>query len=359
MQITHGGFQRGMAHRFLNGARVGAPFQTVGCIPVAEFVREDGDAEFAAGQLDGALDIGLVHAVPNLDPCSWMETGMVCWKKPSPRPGELVIGVFPGQLKRKHKGNAILLIAQPDGAGKFDLLGQIRNEGRGQGNDPVLAALGADDKKGKALQTDIFDPQIKGLRNPQPAAVEEACNQVGGITGDVTNGLEQSLGFGDGGRMAEVSRPFGPEGVDALEGLAEDFLVKEEDGIESLVLAAGGQVMMPSQVGQETFEFLLAGKGRGHAIESGDEATEPKEVNRFCGERFVLTTKDAPETFDGKRQIHDKSRESQVGLDKCGPREHSEWSRGHESNLNKRTTGSFIQGRNVDYERVARYEINR
>ena len=147
MQITHGGFQRGMSHRFLNGARVGTAFQTVSGITMAEFVREDRDAEFAAGQFDGALDIGFVHAVADLDPCARMETGVMSGKKPGPRPGELIIRIFSCQLKRKHERDAILFIPLPDGAGKFDLLGQIRNEGWGQGNDPILTALGADDEE--------------------------------------------------------------------------------------------------------------------------------------------------------------------------------------------------------------------
>ena len=55
--------------------------------------------------------------------------------------------------------------------------------------------------------------------------------------------------------MAEVDRAFGAQGVHLLEGLPEDLLVKEENGMESLILGAGRQLTVTGQVGEELFDL--------------------------------------------------------------------------------------------------------
>jgi hypothetical protein len=100
----------------------------------------------------------------------------------------------------------------------------------------------------------------------------------GHLTGYVSNLLEQRLGCRDRGRMVQVSRPFGPQCVNTVQGLAEDFFVKEENCIERLILAAGRQVTLASQTGQEAFQFLLTGKRIGHAIQSDHVMTQPTDV---------------------------------------------------------------------------------
>ena len=62
MEVAHGGFEGFVAHGLLDGARVGAAFEAVGGVAVAQFVWEDGYAKFSPGVLDGALDIGFVHS---------------------------------------------------------------------------------------------------------------------------------------------------------------------------------------------------------------------------------------------------------------------------------------------------------
>jgi len=66
VEIAHGGFERAMAHRHLDGTRTDAIFHAVRGVTVAEFMRHDRNAEFAPGVSDGPLEIGLVHPVANL-----------------------------------------------------------------------------------------------------------------------------------------------------------------------------------------------------------------------------------------------------------------------------------------------------
>jgi hypothetical protein len=201
-------------------------------------------------------------------------------------------------------GNPVLLVPQPNGFGKVQLLDNFGRQRLGQGNHPVFAALGPDEKETGFFQVNVFDTQIEGLGDAQAATINQAGDQVGGIVGPIPNGLEQGLGFTDGGRMSQASRSFGAESIHPLQRLAQDFLVKIENGVERLILAAGGQIAMAGQIGEEKFQFLLAGKGGGHGLESGDILAEPMDVGGLSGEGHVLAAQDVAETFDGEWQIH-------------------------------------------------------
>ena len=241
-------------------------------------------------------------------------------------------------------GNPVLLILLPDGMGIFHLLNDFRHERSGQGHNPVLAALGPDEKQRALFQIHILDSQIEGFRDAQAATVNQAGEQIGGITRPVPNGLEQGLGFCHGGRMTQACRSSGAESIHPLQRLAQDFLVEIENCVEGLILAAGGQITMAGQMGEEKFQFLLAGKGGGHGLESGDVLAEPMDVGGLSGEGHVLAAQDVAETFDGERQIHNNgSMTGSVGqrLSKA-------------TTLDQRTTGSFIHFRFVEYETLAR-----
>ena len=86
-----------------------------------------------------------------------MEAGVVGGKEPGPRPGELVIRIFEGQLMREGDGDFVLPIPLPDGLGKRHLLDEFGHQQFGQGNDPVFAALGPDQKQGELFQIKVFD----------------------------------------------------------------------------------------------------------------------------------------------------------------------------------------------------------
>ena len=114
------------------------------------------------------------------------------------------------------------------------------------------------------------------------------------------------MSFSDGGRMTQAGRSFGAESIHPLKWLAEDFLVKIENGVERLILAVGGQIAVAGQIGEEEFEFLLAREGGGHGIERGHILAEPMDVAGFSCERHVLAAKDIAESFDGEMEIHNE-----------------------------------------------------
>jgi hypothetical protein len=211
-------------------------------------------------------------------------------------------------------GNPVLLVAQPNGLGKVHLLNQLRHQRLGQGDHPVFAALGPDEKETGFFQVNVFDTQIEGFGDTQAAAINQPGDQVGGITRPILNSLEQGLSFSDGGRTTKTGGSSGAEGVHILQRLTEHFLVKVENGVERLILAVSGQITVAGQVGEEKLQFLLAGERGGHGIERGHILAEPMDVGGFSCERHVLAAKDIAETFDGEMEIHnDVSLTGRVG----------------------------------------------
>ena len=69
-----------------------------------------------------------MHPVTDFKACAWMKTGIMRREQPSPRPCELVIGVFDSELMGQGDGDSVLLVPLPDGLGKFHLLNNFRHQ---------------------------------------------------------------------------------------------------------------------------------------------------------------------------------------------------------------------------------------
>jgi hypothetical protein len=110
--------------------------------------------------------------------------------------------------------------------GTLHLLHHFGHHRRRDGHHPVIAAFGPSDKKRELFDSDVFDAQIERFTHPQPAAVKQADDQVDGITSPISDGLEQGLGFGHGGRVAHMGRAPGAEGINIFERLAEHLCRK-------------------------------------------------------------------------------------------------------------------------------------
>jgi hypothetical protein len=151
------------------------------------------------------------------------------------------------------------------------------------------------------------------------------------------------MGLRHGGRRSQASWSSGAESLHPLQRPSQDFLVKIENGVERLILAAGGQIAVAGQIGEEEFEFLLAGKGGRHGREGSHILAEPMDVGGLSSEGHVLAAQDIAETFDGEMQIHNNASLT--------------WRVGHRlskaKRLDQRTGGSFIQNGVVDYETLA------
>ncbi len=320
MQIPHGGFEGSVPHGLLDGAGIDAAFQAMGGVAMTQLMGQNGKAQFLAGDFDGALEVGLVHAEADPEAGAGIRAGLMSGEEPGPGPVELEFGEFGGQLVGEHEGEAIVVVALPENAGKFDLLEQFGPEGRGDGNDAVLAALGAADAQGEGVEIEVLDAQVEGFADAQPATVEEAGDEIGGVAAVVGDGPQERVGLGGSGRVTETGEAFGAQGVDAVDGLVEHLLVEEEDGIESLVLSAGRDIPLASQVREEAFEFLAAGQIRGHLAQGIHIVAEPVSIHGFGGEAFVLTSQDLAQLLNGLVGMHMVfERAWSRGLDKYGP----------------------------------------
>src|ERR1041384_1316187 len=103
--------------------------------------------------------------------------------------------------------------------------------------------------------------------------------------------------------------------------LAQDFLIKEDNCIERLILAAGRYATMASPAREESFQFLFARKRIGHAVQGSHVFAQPIDITGFSREGFMLATQYASQPFNGKGHVHNESRESQMPLDKGCPME--------------------------------------
>jgi hypothetical protein len=123
VEITHGRVQRFVPHNLLDGARISATFQAVACITVAQFMRQNRNAELTACVLDGPLHVRFVHPETDEGFGPRITADVVRREKPGPSPTELIFRVLPGQSMRERQWGEILVVALPDRTGKMHLLG--------------------------------------------------------------------------------------------------------------------------------------------------------------------------------------------------------------------------------------------
>jgi hypothetical protein len=166
-------------------------------------------------------------------------------------------------------------------AAKGEVTIELGSQGVRQHDDTILAARAVTNDNLVALQIEVVDAQTAALGAAETGAVEQTGHQA--KEASALNGVEDEADFfgrQDGG---EAFGPAGVEGVKAGQVDAEDFLVEEEQGVEGLVLGAGGDVAGDGQVGEEEFD-LGGAHGGGMTVDSVYMRTENEQENRL-GER--------------------------------------------------------------------------
>src|ERR1035441_4620910 len=205
---------------------------------------------------------------------------------------------------RQHQWGAVLLVALPDRPGMLHLLGQFGEQTGRQRHNPVVPAFGPPDAEAASFEVYVFDTRIERLRNPHAAAVKQPCDQVGRVAALVLDGLKKQLRFGDRWCMARMNRPLSTERVDVANRLPQDITVKEEYGVQSLVLRAGRDITVASQAGEELLQLLFAAKPFGHFAQRRHVAAQPENVKLLCGKGLVLSPDDLSHSADCLCRIH-------------------------------------------------------
>jgi hypothetical protein len=125
----------------------------------------------------------------------------------------------------------MVLTGQSPGQSQLALQG--RNQTVGEEHDSSFVALGLVDIEAALFEVDVLDPEVEGLTNSQPAAVEQVDNEPGGITinvGDVGQELEHLLRCG---AMAQRGGSFGAQRINRSKLLFEDVAIKNSRALKA------------------------------------------------------------------------------------------------------------------------------
>jgi len=132
-----------------------------------------------------------------------------------------------------------------------------RRQGDGNGGEPVLVARAPTDGQWRHLILDVLDPEPDGFHDVQPAPVEELGDHLASAVHERDDGgvCLACHDHGDGDLLD------GSHGIDAaLQGVVEEALGEEHQGMHGVVLGGGSDVSMHRQVGQECFDFRFGGE---------------------------------------------------------------------------------------------------
>jgi hypothetical protein len=125
---------------------------------------------------------------------------------------------------------------------------EARDERGGNGGEPVLVAVARPDSQWLHLNINVHDPEPDGCHGAPAAPVAKFGHQLGGSVQQRHDGGDCFASHDRG----DVDLLVGVLGIDVpLQGVVENALVEEPQGIHGLVLCRGRDVSMHRQVGQE------------------------------------------------------------------------------------------------------------
>ena len=244
------------------------------------------------GSFDGALDVGRMTPPTDLDAGARVKAGAARGKEPGPTFGKSGRRIFGGEPIGERNRHALGPICCGHCLGNLQLLAERGRETSRESYDPSLVAFSLIDEKPGLNQIKVFDPQIERFIDPQSAGIEQVNNQAGWVTVEVTNRSQQLADLSGRRTFAEGRRAFGAQGLDVAELLLEYRAVKEEQGIECLVLGGDGNAG-GSDVGEKSFdfEFRCGGWGRWLGLEKLAISAQPKGISLLGaeGEMFLST----------------------------------------------------------------------
>jgi hypothetical protein len=114
---------------------------------------------------------------------------------------------------------------------------------------------------------------------------------------------EEASDFIDGEDDGETVGPFGADGIQVGESDVQDVFIEEEQGGESLVLGASGDVLLDGEVGEEVVDFRSTHVTGMSLVMEQDEASDPIGVGVFGAEGVVASLEslaDEVEQFGGR-----------------------------------------------------------
>jgi hypothetical protein len=173
-----------------------------------------------------------------------------------------------------------------------------RRKGDGNGGEPVLVARAPTDGQWRHPILDVLDPEPDGFHDAQPAPLEELGDHVGGAVHERDDGGDCFACHDHG----DVDLLVGAHGIDAaLQGVVEDVLGEEHQGMHGLVLGGGSDVSMHRQVCQERFDLRFGGEevlARPHAMETDESYDDPFYIGSLGVHGVVVQTEHCADFID-------------------------------------------------------------
>ena len=79
----------------------------------------------------------------------------------------------------------------------------------------------------------------------------------------------------------------GSQGIHILDRSVQDMRVEKENGVERLVLSAGGYLMPTGKIREELFQLFVTRERVGHLVDGRHVTAQPKDIALFRGKGLV------------------------------------------------------------------------
>ena len=197
---------------------------------------------------------------------------------PAPIPGG--VRIFPFERERQVSFPvALLKVTRMEQFHPFGMGQEGRFEFLRQHGDPVLHSLAVADDDFVPVKIEILGPQPKGFHQAHAGAVKELGQQLIGSF----HCLKDPLDFVPGQNDGQALRLAGADHVGKIvEFQVQDLLIKENEGIQRLVLGGAGHLMPVGEVAQERPDLRGPHFAWMPFLVKEDEPFDPPDV-RFLG----------------------------------------------------------------------------
>ena len=284
-----------VAEEFLHRADIRAAFQQVRGETVAErmWTHSLRQPRRQGRFLDRALQRLFVPVVASAQAAAGIERVAPGGEHPLPRPLESGPGVLcPQGMRQVHRrqlfaggGPLRSVVALPEDIEPFEVGTQRFHGLLGQRRVPVPAALACAHGNHPPLQVDITHPQAQTFHEPQPRAVEQGGGQPRGAVELGQQGGD-FLAVEDDGYPGGAFDPL--QSVEFAQGPLEYLGVKEDQGVEGLVVGGSSDLVGDGQILQEGDDLAFGQAGGMTLAVKENEPARPTQVSLFGAQTHAL-----------------------------------------------------------------------
>ena len=204
---------------------------------------------------------------------------VILGEHPEPRPTRPHARVLPIEgMRHRHPSRTRLHVRRPYGPRSPQLNAQCRHQGLRQHHHPVLGPLALPNDQRPLAEVHILDPQLKSLRDPQAAPVQQLSQQLmlarhhpQHLAHFVHRQHHRQATLAP--RMTDLSKPG--------QLLAQHLAIEEEQGGQGLAVGGRCDRAIIGQVREKRLHIGAAQLGRMTKPMKADESLDPVDVHLF------------------------------------------------------------------------------